>query len=700
MTTRPSSSHRALSTVQRKLIDDSGQLFNLGDELGRGGEGTVYEAASDSSLVVKVYHKVPLPDDQLAKLRAMTAVWSPGLEQIAAWPRSVLFDSASRQPCGLSMSKMSGALQLHELYGTTNRRRHFPDAGWHHLVLAARNVAAAFNTLHSASIILGDVNQGNMLVDQNMTVRMIDCDSFQITHKGQTFNCPVGSPHFTPPELQGMRLREVCRTEDHDRFGLATLIFHLLFVGRHPFAGRYRGRGDMPIEKAIAERRFAFSRDKAATLVDPPPDSLLLDDLPQPIGELFETAFRADGGQRPTPKQWIEQFDALLKIRQVCRTDDLHVYPSSAARCPWCRIEDRGGPSFFFSIDAKSTVSSNRLARLEQKVLELDDVKFPELPAERIETLHFPPVGAQKPLKNWRTEDLATVAMIASWPVCLVSMFSLPMVLVAATATSVLAAVYLLLGRRPRECRGPVADWRQTIAAQETAIEKHARTIQVAHRSRLIDFEDASKEFAEELGKYRAEREELAKLVMQNREVQFEDYLRDHSIRDHYREIDGLTPSHVAVLESYSVETANDLARLKLYGVPSINSSLVIELLNWGTKIRRQFEFKPDHGMTLDSLKTQDSAAVMRFKMSQAKKVLMGHERLTILADEGRKALREELAEFDQRVGRWRRKGAQLWNHEKNRSAVERAINCTPAVVFLAPAFGIPAFGWLTYYML
>ena len=76
-----------------------------------------------------------------------------------------------------------------------------------------------------------------------------------------------------------------CAPANHDRFGLAILIFHLLFVGRHPFAGRYRGAGDLSIEKAIAERRFAFSKNRSETLVDPPPASLLLDDLPPGVGD-------------------------------------------------------------------------------------------------------------------------------------------------------------------------------------------------------------------------------------------------------------------------------------------------------------------------------------------------------------------------------------------------------------------------------
>ena len=297
MMTKPSSSQLGASTV---LLDSISRPVPVGDQIGRGGEGAVYEVQSDPSLVAKVYHKRPLDDEQVAKLQAMVSVWSSPLETIAAWPRSILFDGSSRKPCGILMTRMVDARPLHELYGTTNRRRHFPEVGWHHMVLAARNTAAAFQTLHAANVLVGDVNQGNLLVDNRMCVRMIDCDSFQLNSNGRTFPCPVGTPHFTPPELQSQKLRDIVRTQNHDRFGLAVLIFHLLFVGRHPFAGRFRGVGDLSIEKAIAEYRFAFSKNRQDTLVDPPPASLLIDDFPPNIAALFEAAFRI-AGAKPTP---------------------------------------------------------------------------------------------------------------------------------------------------------------------------------------------------------------------------------------------------------------------------------------------------------------------------------------------------------------------------------------------------------------
>jgi len=53
------------------------------------------------------------------------------------------------------------------------------------------------------------------------------------------------------------------RSAGHDAFGLAVLLFHLLFMGRHPFAGRslagemtiqYAGRLREVLLKAFAER--------------------------------------------------------------------------------------------------------------------------------------------------------------------------------------------------------------------------------------------------------------------------------------------------------------------------------------------------------------------------------------------------------------------------------------------------------------
>lgn len=45
----------------------------------------------------------------------------------------------------------------------------------------------------------------------------------------------------------------------------------MLFMGRHPFAGRYLGSGEMPIPRAIKECRFAYGARRTAVQMEKPP---------------------------------------------------------------------------------------------------------------------------------------------------------------------------------------------------------------------------------------------------------------------------------------------------------------------------------------------------------------------------------------------------------------------------------------------
>jgi DNA-binding helix-hairpin-helix protein with protein kinase domain len=82
-------------------------------------------------------------------------------------------------------------------------------------------------------------------------------------------------------------LTSVQRTIEHDNFGLAVAIFHLLFMGRHPYAGRYNGP-DISMGDAIAQNRFAFSLTRQAT-----------------------TKTTAPPGARPSALDWIHALNNL-----------------------------------------------------------------------------------------------------------------------------------------------------------------------------------------------------------------------------------------------------------------------------------------------------------------------------------------------------------------------------------------------------
>src|SRR5580658_550809 len=327
------------------LFDDQGKRVRLGAELGRGGEAAVYSVEGEPELVAKIYHQLP-GAEKTEKLSQMVKLQSGPLLAFSAWPVGTLFIARNRSIAGFLMKNVSRFKDIHLLYNPKSRTREFPaKANWRFLIHTASNIARAFAAVHDYGHVIGDVNQSNVRISpETAFVSLVDCDSFQISANGKIYPCEVGVPLYTPPELQDTEFREVVRTPNHDNFGLAVLLFHLLFMGRHPFAGKFLGSDEMPIEKAIAEHRFAFARDAQRTQMLPPPACITLAHVPQEIGDLFISAFGSDGaaGGRPGGRQWIAELEALARRLIVCSNNKAHLFFNGLSACPWCPIESSG----------------------------------------------------------------------------------------------------------------------------------------------------------------------------------------------------------------------------------------------------------------------------------------------------------------------------------------------------------------------
>lgn len=339
------------------LVNERGAVIRLGAQLTTpGGEGTVHELASDSSLVAKIYH-APANAHKATKLQNLCRAANNALLSISAWPKELLFASHDRKTIvGFLMPRIAGK-EIHQLYGPRDRQVEFPSAAWDFLIHVARNCAAAFETLHENGAIMADVNEKNLLVTRNGMVRLIDCDSYQVRNGNGHFLCDVGVPLWTPPELQ-TRVHQLGyngleRTFNHDRFGLAVLIFELLFMGRHPFAGIPEGNHDLEIHEAIRRCMFAFSPKAWQLGVKAPPHTLPLGALPEKLVRLFDRAFLPGSERpnaRPTGREWAHELDALHAALKTCSYDPGHKYWNGLPFCPWCQITAGGGPNFFISV--------------------------------------------------------------------------------------------------------------------------------------------------------------------------------------------------------------------------------------------------------------------------------------------------------------------------------------------------------------
>lgn len=341
----------------REVVEADGSRVRLGARLGQGGEGAIYELEGQPGFVAKIFHQ-PLPGQRAEKIRAMAALRTPALERLTAWPTGLL-SLPGGQPIGVKMPRVVGHRDIHQLYNPKSRRSAFPRADWRFLVRVSANLARAFATVHAEGAVIADVNHGGILVGADARVRLIDCDSFQITAGGRCFPCDVGVPMFTPPELQDRDLTGAIRSEDHDNFGLAVMIFLVLFMGRHPFAGRYLGEGDMPIEQAIKEHRFVYGRDHDFAAMEQPPGTPPLGIVSPPVAELFERAFAMsavhDG--RPSAVEWIDALEVLAGELAECPVGIAHWRFAGLPECPWCRVEAATGVPLFSGAMSDATAS-------------------------------------------------------------------------------------------------------------------------------------------------------------------------------------------------------------------------------------------------------------------------------------------------------------------------------------------------------
>jgi DNA-binding helix-hairpin-helix protein with protein kinase domain len=561
----------------------SASPVRLASELGRGGEGTVFAIQGNANLVAKIYLQAP-SILKAEKLRAMARSTTSTMLKLAAWPVEVLVDERI-QVRGFLMRKVANHADLHELYSPKSRAETFPNADFRFVVRVAANLARAFAYIHSQGHVIGDVNHGNAVVAADGTVFLIDCDSFQVRDRIKIYPCDVGVPLFTPPELQGRPFRGLRRSPNHDAFGLAVLVFHLLFQGRHPFAGRYQ-HGELTIERAIAEHRFAYGSSSERTGMLAPPGTLPLDSFGPRIARLFERAFEmsAADGVRPTALDWIGALELLEADLVQCASHPAHVHPSPHGTCCWCALEERTGITLF----------GRRLATLHRDV-----VQHAETLWQAIMTIAHP--GPLPPPPSKPRALGARPAVVRSKR--LFERTTTHVALVGAIVSFI-----LLIGGREQE----LAAVGLLVAIAITVINVETRVRRAQRRSML---DEATKSWTAMLARWRREcssdafdallsrlhgaKLELPELV-RKRQQKIEQLMQLHASRSRRQflerfRIDEIPSHHLtsyqrAKLVSYGIFTAADVDR-KQSDVPNLLSrSATEELLAWYRMHLRSYE--------------------------------------------------------------------------------------------------------------
>jgi DNA-binding helix-hairpin-helix protein with protein kinase domain len=536
--------------------------------------------------------------EHIRKLEVMCRLKSESLLKIAAWPTSTLRFTRSGESEGLLMPRILGYQPAHLLYSPKSRRTAFPDAQFPFIVHSAGNIARAFAAIHDAGQVIGDVNHGNLLVSEQATVALIDCDSFEISDKSSVYPCLVGVPPYTPPELQGKSFQGIRRTTQHDDFGLAVLIFHMLFLGRHPFAGIFRnGTADMTIEQAISEYRFAYAADSSQSQMQPPPSAPRLSDFPPAFSELFLRAFTRAGtqGGRASAHEWLPALEGLSKSLKQCGTNRSHHFFSQLTACPWCRVEGMVGiPMFGVKIVIVGTEQFNVSAVWAQIEAVLPPPEITSPPNSQTFagalSVHLSIGDIVRKRRVWRLMSVAAIAL------AIAAVFAVqPQFLISiAILISGLAGMKALWKAAESETK----EFRDT---HQAAVNDYATHLGEWNRISRIpaSFTDTKQKLASarqvltDLPAMRVRK--VAELNAERRQKQLRHFLESHRIED--ANLPNIGRGRKELLRVFNVEDAYDVELAKISNIKGFGPSMRATLLAWRKSIEQTFQFDPSQGI-------------------------------------------------------------------------------------------------------
>jgi DNA-binding helix-hairpin-helix protein with protein kinase domain len=553
--------------------------------LGRGGEAVVYHVESEPDIAIKIY-----TDGKAAERREKVGALVSGgyyrLTGFVAFPVNAVMGQ-NGEFLGFAMRKVVGVKPIHELYAPGSRTLEFPKADFRFLVRTALNVSKAIASVHQTGCVIGDINHSGILVSEKATVTLIDSDSFQICSGSKVYRCRVGTGEYTPPELQGHKLENVDRSPVHDAFGLAVILFQLLFMGRHPFSGRYNGPEHMPIEKAIREGRFAYSHRKAETRMEPPPFVPTLSDMPQEVSTAFERAFQPVPNfvpKRPAAADWVGILGKMEADLITCRFNPVHHHTRNASSCPWCRLEAGLGITLFPATASQRETVTKTTFDLSQVLAAIERVVAPG-PLPDVTTLISlprlqPSPAALKARSAKRTRWFFGVG---------IAVFSL--ILVAGGLGVALLGLLFALSFFGR------AEAIEQLQIVRRRAEEHWNLVRAewqaeAGPGRFDQKRVNLKRWAEEHGRLPAvQKAKLDELERQKRDLQLRNHLEGHFIAR--ARIPKIGDGRKATLASYGLETAWDITSRAVMSVPGFGAGLTQELLDWRTSVEKKFVFNP-----------------------------------------------------------------------------------------------------------
>ncbi len=321
------------------IYDQNDKRHFVGPKIAEGGQGTIYALTTNTQLLYKEYF-APTPEHE-KKIRELVKLSQLPGHEVIAFPTTPVYmrrdTSQQRYFTGFLMPNVKEADLLFSYMHPEERRQRHPDITTKHMYIIAHNITYAMEKIHAwRHTVIGDVNESNILVSNNLHVTLVDADSVQYTN-GRVYRCEVGKHEYIPPE--GRDTGGII-TQEHDLFALAVLIFQLLMWNQYPFKGRMKLNIDKPQLGLYLKDKgvFPYVNNPVA---GPPAKSMPYEWLEPEIRGAFKRTFLSgfkEPCKRVTAVEWRKLLQKCIARQQTCPNHPTYQYGYHLKQCPWCNL--------------------------------------------------------------------------------------------------------------------------------------------------------------------------------------------------------------------------------------------------------------------------------------------------------------------------------------------------------------------------
>ena len=275
------------------IINGSPVYLDPKDQLGAGGEGVVYKKLlpiTGKEMAIKIFHPIdpslPPPERRACELLLQkkfdkAKAFPPNLPPQVLYPRGEVLNTRSEK-IGLYMD-----LSMGEDISNLGR------VGWKEknnynlltVIILFRLINQILRGIHGCKVVVGDLNDGNIQVNNQGSVWFIDTDSMQVNG----YPCIVAHEKYLDPLLYGIDLSKVSAlTEQTDIYALAVMLFTSLLTV-HPYGGNHV---KYPTMLRRAEAGYSILNKDVPWPKKALHFSVLSDDLLQYFSDVFDKKMR------------------------------------------------------------------------------------------------------------------------------------------------------------------------------------------------------------------------------------------------------------------------------------------------------------------------------------------------------------------------------------------------------------------------